>query len=344
MNIYIQNKKYNIKIIDAYEILNKNLLTPECQRLLDKENINNLLNYQEEHYSKYKEFFFTNPIILCDLNNKEYIIDGQHRLACIKKLYDKKYPNFQIFLTIIKVNDESEMDEKYISINKNNPVQLFNDINLYKIFYKKIEIYIKNNYEIYLKNTDNPISPNINIKHLLKYLEDNKIGIKINYNYKLFIDEFKKLDIFYKNNIETLYEIFAQNIHSKITKMKTKNNYTFLFLFKKFEWIERIIYVIQNNVAYGDISHYPINYRIKIKKHLRKEVWKKRNNDKINSECYCCSKLIEYDDFECGHIQSVFFKGETILSNLEPICHMCNNNMGTQNLNSFKDELLKELN
>ena len=339
----MNNKKFNIKIIDSNDILNKKLLTPECQRVLDKEHVNELLNYQKEHYIKYKEFFFTNPITICNLDNKEYIIDGQHRLACIQKLCDEKYPNFKIFLIIIKVNDESEMEEKYISINKNNPVQLFSDIILYKIFYKKIEKYIKNNYEIYLKNTDNPRSPNINIKHLLKYLDDNKLAIKINYNYKLFINEFIKLDIFYKNNTEILYNVFKGNIHNKITDLKTKNNYTLLFLFTKFEWVDRIIYVIENNIEYKDISHYPINYRVKIKKHLRKEVWKKRNNDKINGECYCCSKIIEYDDFECGHIKSVYFKGETMLSNLEPICYNCNNNMGIQNLIDYKNELLNEM-
>ena len=52
---------------------------------------------------------------------------------------------------------------------------------------------------------------------------------------------------------------------------------------------------------------------------------------------------IEYDDFECGHIKSVYFKGETMLSNLEPICYNCNNNMGVQNLIDYKNELLNEM-
>ena len=53
----MNNKKFNIKIIDSNDILNKKLLTPECQRVLDKEHVNELLNYQKEHYIKYKEFF-----------------------------------------------------------------------------------------------------------------------------------------------------------------------------------------------------------------------------------------------------------------------------------------------
>ena len=139
MNIHICNKKYNLSITNSDDILSRKLLTPECQRVLDKEHFSELLKYQKEYYIKYGEFFFTNPITLCKLDNKEYIIDGQHRLACIEKLRDDKYPIFNIFLITINVDDQSELEEKYISINKNNPVQLFSDIKVYKVFYKKIE-------------------------------------------------------------------------------------------------------------------------------------------------------------------------------------------------------------
>ena len=58
MNIHISNKKYNFYIIDAYDILKKKLLKPECQRALDKEHLNDLIKYQKEYYIKYTEFFF----------------------------------------------------------------------------------------------------------------------------------------------------------------------------------------------------------------------------------------------------------------------------------------------
>ena len=49
---------------------------------------------------------------------------------------------------------------------------------------------------------------------------------------------------------------------------------------------------------------------------------------------------IEYDSFECGHIQSVFYGGKTNYNNLEPICSICNGSMGIMNLNEFKTSLM----
>ena len=79
--------------------------------------------------------------------------------------------------------------------------------------------------------------------------------------------------------------------------------------------------------------------RINRNKHLRKRVWNKRNFDKLNGNCYTCNNLLEYDNFECGHIKSVHHGGDTKLDNLEPICRKCNNDMGTSNLEKYKQLL-----
>jgi hypothetical protein len=338
-------KTYNLKIITSHELIKKKLITPECQRSLDMEHVNNLLNYQKEYYLKYKEFFFTNPITLCSLDNKEYIIDGQHRAACIEKLYnEKKYPNFNLFLITLEVKNKKEMEEKYVAINKNKPVQLFSNIEEWSLCCKEIEYYIIKNYSTQLKYSENPRTPNINITHLTKYLSDNKIANKINNNYKLFIDEFEKLNDYYKNNIYTILgNVLKRNFSNKISNLMKQKNSALLSLFKNFEWVDRIVYSIENNLEYKDISHYPINYRFKIKKKIRDEVWKKRNNDESRiGECYCCSERLYYDNFVCGHIQSVYFRGETKVSNLEPICSSCNSDMGTKNLIEYKNELQNE--
>ena len=340
----ISHSTYNLTVINARDLVGKKIKSPDCQRLLDVDHVNDLIDFQKKHYDKYGEFFFTNPITICVLNNKEYIIDGQHRLQCIKTLLDVKgYNDIKIYLTTIYAENEDEMEEKYIAINKNKPVQLFDNLKLWKLFYKKIEQYITKNYKKYLSDSKNPRTPNFNVKDFLDYLDNNKIADKINFNANLFIVEFEKLNDYYKDNITILYKVFKNNINNKIVKSKEKQKkYLLLSLFKNFEWVDRISYVIENKLEYKDISHYPKEYRVKIKKLLRKEVWKKRHIDSIKGECFCCSKIIEYDDFECGHIKSVHYKGETTLSNLEPICSMCNNDMGIQNLIDYKNELRKE--
>lgn len=82
-----------------------------------------------------------------------------------------------------------------------------------------------------------------------------------------------------------------------------------------------------------------------IPKTLKNKVWDSYiGKNKGIGECFCCSKTIDSKDFECGHVQSVNTGGETILSNLRPICGVCNKSMGTENLNIFKNKYMKKSN
>ena len=58
----------------------------EIQRKIDIDHLNELIQYQKSYYEKYNEFLFPNPIILCKLADKFAVIDGQHRIQCIKTL------------------------------------------------------------------------------------------------------------------------------------------------------------------------------------------------------------------------------------------------------------------
>lgn len=341
----VAHHTYKLEVISSFDLLAKQIISPECQRLLDEEHVVELFDFQVSHYEKYNEFFFTNPITLCILNGKEYVIDGQHRLECVRRLCEKGYQEFSVYLTTIYVNDDKEMEDKYIALNKNMPVQLFADINKWKFFYKNIEKYITENYKKYLSNNNNPRSPNFNVKQLMDYFDKNDTATKLKFNSDLFIKEMEKLNTFYKNNIKSIFvKHFRNNISSKIEKSKSKQkNFLLLSLYTYFEWVDRIVYTYENKVTYDDILHYPKKYRVRITKKLRKEVWKKRFEEKIKGCCFCCEKDIEYDDFECGHIQSVHFRGETIKDNLEPICSVCNKDMGTQNLLTYKNEIQKSL-
>ena len=89
--------------------------------------------------------------------------------------------------------------------------------------------------------------------------------------------------------------------------------------------------------------HTPSNYRIKIKKKLRRAVWEKYFKDSLQGNCYVCLKTIDYDTFQCGHVTSVFYGGNNSISNLEPICPCCNLDMGIHNLYDYKKELEKEM-
>jgi hypothetical protein len=79
----------------------------------------------------------------------------------------------------------------------------------------------------------------------------------------------------------------------------------------------------------------------KIPKGFRLLVWQKYLGiEKGKGVCMCCEeKEITQLEFECGHIISEACGGELILNNILPICSLCNNSMGVQNLYHYKKKL-----
>jgi hypothetical protein len=327
-------------------VKNLNICMPDCQRYVDNIHVNSVLQFQLDHFKQYGYFFFTNTIILAELDNTYYIIDGQHRLKCLELLENLGHKDIPIILVICRVSSIKELDDKYIAINKNKPVPLPIIITDWKKFGKHVEIYFYMNYQKYFSDSTRPNTPNFNIQLLIKYINENNIAIKIKYDYEKFIDEIEALNLYYLQTYDTtLIKYHSKNICTKISIATAKQPHKSLILgiFKHFEWVDRIVYKITTATPYENMEHMPVDYRVKIKTKLRREVWNKRFNKYITGECYVCSESIDYDNFQCGHITSVFYGGKSVLNNLEPICGKCNINMGIHDLNVYKSELIKEL-
>jgi hypothetical protein len=74
---------------------------------------------------------------------------------------------------------------------------------------------------------------------------------------------------------------------------------------------------------------------------IKKLVWNTNIGEEIGkSKCLCCKSTdITQLSFNCGHIIAEANGGETIVSNLKPICQNCNSSMGTKNMNDFMGTL-----
>lgn len=70
---------------------------------------------------------------------------------------------------------------------------------------------------------------------------------------------------------------------------------------------------------------------------LKRLVWNNNVGEEIGkTKCTCCKVTdITQISFHCGHIIAESNGGETILTNLKPICQNCNSSMGTKNMNEF---------
>lgn len=350
-----KTSKMSLQMLSLEELNIFNIIKPDCQRAVDPDQINKIYEYQIRHFEKYNEFFFANPIIIGCISNtigvstnsciedKYYIIDGQHRISCIRRLSNNsKYPRITFPCSILYIDDENELDEKYMAINQNKPVPLPTNIEDWKNFTKYVEDYLVH-FRAYYSPSDKPQSPNFNKDVLLKYINKNNIAQKLNCNYSIFIEEMKTLNNYYRETYSiSLAPFFNSMKIEKCIKKQPDNPYMF-GLFRHNEWIDFILYKIENKCEYETIEHTPTDYkRPKIKKHVKMEIWKKRNNA-IDGVCYCCNESLSFQNMEAGHVVAHFKGGKTILSNLEPICGSCNGDMGIQDLESYKSELSMEL-
>lgn len=72
-----------------------------------------------------------------------------------------------------------------------------------------------------------------------------------------------------------------------------------------------------------------------IPKTLKEQVWQTYVG-KLEGKCLVCNdKKITAFDFECAHIEAEAKGGETNVSNLRPICKLCNGSIGTKNMIEF---------
>ena len=74
---------------------------------------------------------------------------------------------------------------------------------------------------------------------------------------------------------------------------------------------------------------------------IKRLVWNTNIGEDIGkSKCLCCNSTdITQMSFNCGHIVAEANGGDTIVSNLKPICQNCNSSMGTKNMQDFMKSL-----
>lgn len=74
---------------------------------------------------------------------------------------------------------------------------------------------------------------------------------------------------------------------------------------------------------------------------IKRLVWNTNIGEDIGkSKCLCCNSTdITQLSFNCGHIIAEANGGDTIVSNLKPICQNCNSSMGIKNMEDFMKSL-----
>lgn len=318
----------------------------EIQRNVDVDHLADLKAFQQHHKESHGHYTFSTQVIVAEYNGKYALVDGQHRLETIRYLLDTDFEcasTICVPVLVVQLKTVSEYDDLFVAVNKNKPVRLYKNVQEWKSIGKYLERYFYQHYRVYLKSTEHPQVPHLNVDGLLKYIDDGDYIRKMGLGYEELINEIEALNTCYRLHWKDLLHTtkYLPNVQSWAEKCEHKNPHRPLYLgmFRKFEWVDRILLRVTKPTqfpSYLTMKHVPVNYRGKIYKPVRRSVWNKRNNGNINGFCYVCKKGIHYDDFECGHVVSVFAGGASTVDNLEPICRMCNSDMGIEQLDTFK--------
>ena len=296
-------------------------------------------SYKNNPHFTLSKMIITIAIIEIGSEKEIYLIDGQHRVEMVKRIYESTEINDDMMIAIHYIKSENEMIELFDDINKDSTknskyvkLPIFEKIKMVNIKKEMTKRYI-NKYS--LKKNDDCL---YTIDEFIEHLQDSEYFEKkdsltpidilddIDIKHKKFFNELKYLEN-YKND-----KLFTSKERALIATYKN------VIFIKNNNFIE---YLIDNlEIPY----HEYCTIRTSISNTLRLKIWKSEFKSKTSGTCpiiYCNNILFKNKKFgfQCGHIISIANKGNSEEDNLRPICANCNNKMSSTNWNDYEINL-----
>ena len=317
---------------------------PSMQRELDIEWCSNLEENMTSYIENNKPVDF-GTFHVAYFDNIYYLLDGRHRYFVLSKL-DKIYNNIYVQVKLYYIFSLEELHTIFNIINGSRPSKIYQSTSK-QIMINTFRRHMTTKYGKFISKAVKPQKPNINLDHIVDKIVEKNLIENLNWNSEnSIVNALENINNFYekkfnsinKQDVDIVKSWKVKDLDGLVVKCKIKSilNPLFVGIYENYEWIDKILYVYENKLSFDDIIHVPINYRKKIGKRKRRDVWCKRNKDEIIGRCYVCDHIVDYDDFECGHILAAYWGGLDSLDNLEPICKTCNRDMGVQNLAEYK--------
>lgn len=152
------------------------------QRDINKDKLQDIIKSYENDLINKNKINNMGVIILGNIENNYYIIDGQHRYNSLFFMYEKYNYTCKVYFLIYKCKDENEIFDYFSKINKNELVYDWNKNNIDHIMiFKNSYYFIEKKYQSFITNKQSKI-PKININNFFDILEKNKILITNNIN------------------------------------------------------------------------------------------------------------------------------------------------------------------
>lgn len=318
-----------------------NFETPPFQADLDDDKIQEMVDAFRTCKSHFlSQLLLTIAHIKIAGEEKNYIMDGQHRMEMIKILYEKYGENMQVILAIHIVNNEDILKQLFDTLNKDSTKNLT---------YVKLPIFLKQSVDQFRKALtlkyvncyEKKKKQSSHIKTVNELIEELDQNDFFSSNVHLTTSELlSKIDsdhIIFLNYIKYLEQVCKPTTHyykDEETMIKECKNVIF---FKNNNFVQFVCY------TENPTHHFTKNTRTGISSTLRKKVWESQYGSKTTGICPIvgCNQMLSSkikNGYQCGHITSVKNGGKNEPSNLRPICANCNSKMSSTNWDTFVTE------
>ncbi len=197
----------NVLLHNNYGEISKEVISPSIQRDINE---NHVMEIREHISQIYKEL---QPILgvidIVNLENKFYVIDGQHRLKALKDEYEENGKSIPFYVIYYNVDNYEDLEEifKLRNRNMNIPDYIKDRDNPNRELLKRIEKWLSGKSVIF---NNNIIRPNINLWKFMNNFSTSPLlnSILENTNSNK-LDLFK--DIFEKENTNIKRESLTTN-------------------------------------------------------------------------------------------------------------------------------------
>ena len=252
------DKKSEIRLSDIYD--NEFIIKPDFQRDLDKERCQKIYENMEKYYQENKNYRIFGTIYFCKINEKIYLIDGQHRLHSAFNMY--KNTNIDIFIDIqiykCKNNDDMYKIFQILNFNQTIPKWMQCDEKNDIIIIKNVIEKIKNKYG------KNIVSNDINVQFP-------------KFNISKFFDICKRYDFFENYEQEDILN-YIEKLNIQVYESLNKNKFI--------DSIDKKLQRIQNKFGFGNPIFYLGSIRLSNwDKYFRKKLY---NNIDDNMYFHLC--------------------------------------------------------
>lgn len=352
--------KYQTKKCTSLErIVHMNLNIPHVQRNLDQERIQDIIEFQCQHFARHKTLCFLGDIFVYTISQdardiedgeKCMIIDGMHRYFAMKspRVYELM-PTYRVSLNIINGASGLSLQEAFLLINKAQPVPQYvieTSLEMSKRFLiEDIKKRLGKDFRHFLSKSNNPRAPNFNLDIFADFLIRSHALTKLSTSDALYGY------IKYANMKLSHASACTPKLRTNIKTKCEKHGIAYGPYFScdvHYDWMENRTW-IHEYISEKEHTHthttqtttdQPAFSKWRMSQLERHKLWSRHYGKTMEAVCKLCEmNTISVSQFDAGHVLSRKDGGSNLLDNLVPICRACNLAMGTENMLDFAQRI-----